>query len=322
LKSLEIDAKQHSVDWLTLPHLFNILFSMDHSLLNDQERFRLHMIETLSREPVDYLGQFAFIDKHKKSKSAWAGGGILLPLYFREDQNPKGNASGRYVFLLSKRSKNVQQPGDLCAPGGGIHPFLDSISGRLLRYGLVPGIGGPGIALARNRGKPIYEQILLVLGNALRESWEELRLSPFNVEFLGPLPTYRLLNRSWVIFPMVGRVKHGWKPKLSWEVERIISIPLEDFFRPSSYALCSWEVPEKLIAKGISNSWEFPCLIHKENGEEEILWGATYNVIQTFFKIVFDFSFPAPDKKRVVRKPLASNYFSGREMEEIPDVDL
>jgi 8-oxo-dGTP pyrophosphatase MutT (NUDIX family) len=169
---------------------------MDLSLLNDRERFWLHAIEALSREPVDYPGQFEFIDKHRKNQRAWAGAGILLPLYFLEDRNSKRNASGHYVFLLSKRSKIVQQPGDLCAPGGGIHPFLDSLSGKLLRYGLVPGIRGPGFALAKSRGKTIYGQILFLLGNALRESWEELRLSPFNVEFLGPLPTYRLHHRS------------------------------------------------------------------------------------------------------------------------------
>jgi 8-oxo-dGTP pyrophosphatase MutT (NUDIX family) len=295
---------------------------MDLSLLNDQERFRSHMIETLSQEPLDYSGDFEFIGKHKKRKSAWAGGGVLLPLYFHGDQNPKGKVPGRYVFLLTKRSRNVQQPGDLCAPGGGIHPFLDSLSGKLLRYGFVPGVRGPGLTLAKSRGKPIYKQILFILGNALREGWEELRLSPFNVEFLGPLPTYRLLSRPWIILPMVGRVKHVWKPKLSWEVEKVISIPLEDFFHPSSYAVCSWEVPPKLIAEGIPNPWDFPCLIHKENGEEEILWGATFNIIQIFFKIVFDFSFPAPDKQRVVRKTLPSNYFSGGKIEEMPDIDL
>jgi 8-oxo-dGTP pyrophosphatase MutT (NUDIX family) len=286
---------------------------MDLSLLNDQEKFRLHVIEVLSQEPVDYLGQFEIIDKHRKSQRTWAGAGILLPLYFREDRNPKGDTSGHYVFLLSKRSKNVQQPGDLCAPGGGIHPFLDSLSGKLLRFGLLPGIRGPGLALAKRRGKAIYEQIHLLLGNALRESWEELRLSPFNVEFLGPLPTYRLHHRSWVIFPMVGRVKHGWRPKLSWEVEKVISIPLQRFFCPTSYAICSMEVPKNLINQGIPNPWEFPCFLHKENGEEEILWGATFEVIRTFFEIVFGFSFPAPDKQRVVQRPLASNYFSGRE---------
>ena len=186
------------------------------------------------------------------------------------------------------------------------------MSGTLLRFGLLPGTRGPGFALAKRRGKSIYEKILFLLGNALRESWEELRLSPFNVEFLGPLPTYRLRHRTWIIFPMVGRVKHCWKPKLSWEVEKIVSIPLETFFHPTNYAVYSLEVAENLITQGIPSPWEFPCFVHKEDGKEEILWGATFEVIQTFFKIVFDFSFPSPDTQRVVHMSLASNYFSGR----------
>ena len=288
------------------------------SLVNDREGFRIQVVEALAREPVDYLTEFDFIDRQKKSRRTWAGGGVLLPLYFHEDRDPEGNTSGHYVFLLSKRSKNVQQPGDLCAPGGGIHPFLDALSGRLLRFGLLTGIRGPGFTLAKRKGKLIYGKILFLLGNTLRESWEELRLSPFNVEFLGPLPTYRLHHRPWIIFPLVGRVKHCWKPKLSWEVDKIVSIPLEKFFNRTNYAVYSLEVSENLVTQGIPNPWEFPCLVHKEEGEEEILWGATFEIIRTFFKIVFDFSFPAPDKRKVVRRPLPLNYLSGREERSDP----
>jgi 8-oxo-dGTP pyrophosphatase MutT (NUDIX family) len=285
---------------------------MDLILLNDREGFRHHVVNALSREPLDYLAQFEFIEKQRQRQTTWAGGGVLLPLYFQEEEDREGNNSGRYVLILNKRSKNVRQPGDLCAPGGGTHPLLDSLSGKLLRLGLLPGTRGQGFVLAKSRGKPISEKVLLLLANALRESWEELRLSPFNVEFLGPLPTYRLRQRTWIIFPMVGRVKHRWKPKLSWEVEKIVSIPLETFSRPENYAIYSLEVGGNHITQGIPNPWEFPCLVYKENGEEEILWGATFEVIQTFFKIVFNFSFPPPDGQRIVHRPLAPNYFSGR----------
>ena len=240
---------------------------MNLSLINDQEGLRVQVVEALAREPVDYPAEFDFIDRQKKSRQTWAWGGVLLPLYFHEDGDPEGNTTGRYVFLLSKRSKNVQQPGDLCAPGGGIHPFLDSLSGRLLRFRLLTGIRGPGFTLAKRKGKSVYGKILFLLGNALRESWEELRLSPFNVEFLGPLPTYRLRHRPWIIFPLVGRVKHCWKPKLSWEVDKIVSIPLEKFFDPRNYAVYSLQVSENLTTQGIPNPWEFPCLVHQEDGE-------------------------------------------------------
>jgi 8-oxo-dGTP pyrophosphatase MutT (NUDIX family) len=286
---------------------------MNLSLVNDREGFRLHVVEALAREPVYYLDELDFIDRHKKSERTWAGGAVLLPLYFRQNRDPEENSLGQYVFLLNKRSKSVQQPGDLCAPGGGIHPFLDSLSGRLLRFGLLPGIGGPGSTQTKREGKLIYEKILFLLGNALRESWEELRLSPFNVEFLGPLPTYRLHHRPWIIFPLVGRVKHSWNPKLSWEVDKIVSIPLEKFFDATNYAVYSLEVSESLMTQGIPNPWEFPCLVHQEDGEEEILWGATFEIVRSFFKIVFNFSFPVPDKEKIVRRPLPLNYLSGRQ---------
>ena len=286
---------------------------MDLSLLQDRERFRQHVIEALARKPVDFLDQLGFIAQQRGSQATWSGGGVLLPLYFQEGRESEKEGIGQYVLLLSKRSRNVQQPGDLCAPGGGIHPFLDSLSEKFLQFRLLPGVGGPGLAMAKLRGKPSYRKILFLLANALRESWEELRLSPFNVEFLGPLPTYCLQSRRWIIFPLVGRVKHSWKSKFSWEVEKIVSIPLESFFYPTNYAVYSLEVPEKLAAQGIPNPWEFPCLVHTENGEEEILWGATFKVIQNFFKIVFDFTFPSPDSRRVLRKRLAQNYLSGRE---------
>jgi 8-oxo-dGTP pyrophosphatase MutT (NUDIX family) len=285
---------------------------MGPDLLRNQAGFRQRVIDALSGAPVDYAEQFAFIDRQKKTQESFAGGAVLLPLFFREEQKSGEKAAGEYVFLLNKRSKKVLQPGDLCAPGGGIHPFLDSFTQKMLRFKLLPGVGGPGLEPARRRGKETYDQILFLLGNALRESWEELRLSPFNVEFLGPLPTYPLSSRRWIIFPLVGRVKHSWQPKLSWEVEKIVPIPLAAFLDPENYAVYSLEVPEKLVAQGIPTPWEFPCLVHRENGGEEILWGATFKVIQTFFQIVHPFSVPSPDGRRVIRRPLASNYLTGR----------
>lgn len=286
---------------------------MDQDILRDQEGFRQQVIGALSKEPVDYVEQFAFIKREKETQENFSGGGVLLPLFFGEGGNWGEAGPGEYVFLLNKRSKQVLQPGDLCAPGGGIHPFWDSFTQKILQFKLLPRVGGPGLKLAKKRGKEVYEKILFLLGNALRESWEELRLSPFNVEFLGPLPTYSLSSRRWIIFPLVGRVKHSWQPKLSWEVEKIVPIPLSAFFKPGNYAVYSLEVPEKLVAQGIPSPWEFPCLVHREKGEEEILWGATFKVIQTFFQIVLGFSLPYPDGGQVIRRPLASNYLTGRE---------
>jgi 8-oxo-dGTP pyrophosphatase MutT (NUDIX family) len=290
-----------------------MLFSMDLSILNDQERFRQHVIAALAQAPLDYLEQVKFIAEQKNSAVPWAGAGVLLPLYFSKEESLVRKDSGQYVFLLNKRSKKVPQAGDLCAPGGGIHPILDKLSQNILRLGFLPLAKGLAFEQARRRGKAIYEKILFFLGNALRESWEEIRLSPFNVEFLGPMVPYRLQARRWIIFTVVGRVKKAWRRRLSVEVEKIVSIPLKAFFLPGNYALYSMEVPENLIAQGIPNPWNFPCLIYGEDGEEEILWGATFNIIRAFLKIVFDHPLPLPDGRRVIHRSLASHYFSGNE---------
>jgi 8-oxo-dGTP pyrophosphatase MutT (NUDIX family) len=287
---------------------------MDLNILNDQEGFRQHVIDALARAHLDFLEQVEFIEKQRSSLEPWDEAGVLLLLYFAEDKSSGKNGSGRYVFLLNKRSMRVQQGGDLCAPGGGIHPFLDRLSQKILQFGLLPLARGPGFEQAKQRGKVVYEKILLFLANALRETWEEIHLNPFNVEFLGPLATYRLKVRRWIIFPIVGRIKKAWQPRLSWEVEKIVSIPLEAFFLPENYALYSLEVPEKLTSQGVPNPWEFPCLVYEENRAQEILWGATYNIIRSFLKIVIDHPLPFPDGQRVIHRPLVSNYLSGRDL--------
>jgi 8-oxo-dGTP pyrophosphatase MutT (NUDIX family) len=287
------------------------LFSMDLSILNDQEGFRQHVIAALAQAPLDYVDKVRFIEEQKNGPTPWGGAGVLLPLYFSPEESPFRKGSGQYLFLLNKRSKSVPQAGDLCAPGGGIRPILDRLSQSVLRLGLPPLAKGPAFKQAKRRGKAIYEEILFFLANALRETWEEIHLSPFNVEFLGPAPTYRLKARRWIIFPLVGRVKRTWKQKLSVEVEKIVSIPLQAFFLPENYALYSLEVPKNLIAQGIPNPWNFPCLVYGGEEEEEILWGATFNVIQSFMKIVFDYPMPLPDGRRVIHRSLASHYFSG-----------
>jgi len=286
---------------------------MDLSILNDRQGFRQQVIEALARAPVDYLEQLQFIGEQKAGAEPWGGAGVLLPLYFPEDGGGGKKGANPYVFLLNKRSKRVQQAGDLCAPGGGIHPFLDWFSQKILQFGLLPVARGPAFEQAKRRGRATYGKILFFLGNALRESWEEIHLNPGNVEFLGPLSCYRLLSRRWIIFPVVGRVKRAWEPRLSWEVEKIVSLPLPAFYRAENYALYSLEVTEELISQGIPNPWEFPCLVYKEKGEEEILWGATYNIIRSFLKVVLGYPLPSPDGRRVIRRPLVANYFSGRD---------
>ncbi|MBI4496079.1 MAG: CoA pyrophosphatase [Deltaproteobacteria bacterium] len=274
---------------------------MDLNILTNRDGFRREVIAALAGGPLDYLEQLAFMKHRRNTPERWEGAGVLLLLHFPDDPGDG------YRFLLNKRSARVKQGGDLCAPGGGPRPFLDRLTQKLLQTGLLPGSRGPGFRQARARGGKAYRKILFFLATALRESWEEMGLSPFNIEFLGPLRTQRLLSRNWVIFPLVGRVKRSWRPRLSWEVERLVSIPLRTFFQPENYALY---FPE-LGAPRLPGAGEFPCLVYDAAGREEILWGATYRIIRSFLKTVLPLPLPSPDGGRVVRRPLVANYFSG-----------
>jgi hypothetical protein len=85
------------------------------TMLSDREGFRRQVIETLARTPVDFVDQFELIFGHRKTEPAYAGRGILLPLYFRKERDRDGSSTGQYVFLLSKRPK-VKGVGDRTAP--------------------------------------------------------------------------------------------------------------------------------------------------------------------------------------------------------------
>jgi 8-oxo-dGTP pyrophosphatase MutT (NUDIX family) len=284
---------------------------MDLSLLHDENGFRNHLIEILGRQPVDFLDEAEFIRAKRSDPFPWDGAGVLLPLYFLPAENGRTNP-GEYIFLLNKRSRSIPQGGDLCAPGGGVHPLLDTVTQKVLETRLMPPARGPAVERARKWGKGLYRAILFFLGNALRESWEEIHLSPFNVEFLGPLPTYRLRVRRQIIFPVVGRVKRDWKYRLSWEVEKMVRIPLKDFYDPGNYALYSLAVSPEMAGQGIPDPWEFPCLVHQEDGEQEILWGATFAIIQSFLRMAFDTPLPTPDSRRIIQRPLIANYLTGK----------
>lgn len=286
---------------------------MELSIFQDQQNLPRQIMEALARNPIDYLEQGAFMEKHKGGSTPWEGAGVLLPLFYRLTEENE-SSGGEFVFLLNKRSQNLPQGGDLCAPGGGDHPIMDSNAQKILDSGIFPSLQSPALMAAKERGGEEYRAILYYWGNALRESWEEIRLSTFNVDFLGPLPTYRLQSRRWIIFPLVGQVREKWIYQLSPEVEKIVPIPVAAFYRPGSYGVYSLEIPEEMTARGIPSPWVFPCLIAEEQGEEEILWGATFQIIRTFLQIAIPFPLPPASGQRVIRRPLLRTYLSGESL--------
>lgn len=282
----------------------------DKALLKDRERFQSLVVEKLGTTPLDFADQFESIRKTWKDQDKHLAAGVFLLIQYGGHSSLE--TRNEPVFLLIKRSSAVAQSGDISCPGGMLNPLLDPVLGRIIVNRFIPFYDGPSITYARKRGNRTFRAIRLFLANAARESWEEIGLSPFNVSFLGALPTYSLRLFKRTIFPIVGLVKHPWRYKPNSEVEKIIEIPVKAFFDPDNYSRCcinsesSWLTSEDLAAC-------FPCLTLKQKDDTvEILWGATFNIVTNFLTLVFERSLPMmSDKTRIVSKICPDNYFNG-----------
>lgn len=281
---------------------------MDLSILSDREKTLDLVVEKLARLPVDYAEK---MKARRGKEDDWRAAGVLVLLFYRETGKAQAGPDGEFVFQLIKRSASVPQPGDLSCPGGMLHPLVDPLLSPLVSTGLLPVMRGRPRAYAKQRPPDAFRVLSLFLTNALREAWEETRLNPLNVRFLGALPSTDLVVFRRSIFPLVGCVKAPWVCKPNWEVEKIIEIPLRAFFLPENYGTVTVETFVPL--KGpIDRIRDFPCLIHQDRtGDNEILWGATMNILMSFIRTVFEFEPPLYGSDRVIHKSLFENYVTG-----------
>lgn len=254
--------------------------------------------DALYSHPIDYQEQINLVTEQRKQGQNCGAAGVLLLIQYRQDKG--------YVFLLNKRSDKVQQPGDLCCPGGSSNRILDSLLSHLVIKPLLAWRKNPASLKAKNLGPQLFNQIIFFFTNALRESWEEIRLNPFAVNFLGPLGCYQLTLFKNIIFPLVGSVKSPLSLKPNWEVAKILPMPLHSFFQEENYGVYRLRV-ERPIFKDIlqADIVDYPCLVHQEPDQPaEILWGATYNIIMSFLETVFAFQPPALDTRSVIEGKL------------------
>jgi 8-oxo-dGTP pyrophosphatase MutT (NUDIX family) len=258
----------------------------DPGIFRHRDAFLARAVERLGTYPSDFLSTIAQIKDSRKSIAPRQAAGVLLPLLFR--QSLSGDPSEtHFVFQLIKRSSLVSQPGDLSCPGGMIRPFIDRILLPLLIHTPNPIIRGPARDYASHRETSLRRIMSLFLANALRESWEEIGLSPLRVRFLG------LLNTSY-------------------EVEKVVEIPLVSFYDEKSIGRYILSTPDP-TDHGIVQSLQHPCLIHHDsNGEEEILWGATFHICLQFLTIVMDYRLPDWEKGCAVHRALDSDYLTGK----------
>jgi len=273
-------------------------------LFTRKNLFINHIVRTLGAAPIDFCERIDFIRAGKGVADHWKAAGVLLPLSIPEEN---GN-NGIHLHLI-KRSRDVTQAGDLSCPGGLLDLRIDPIIRPFVANRLFPIMRGEAFSLARGRGSTSFRNITLFLANALREAWEEVGINPLQVRYLGPLPCRSLVLFTRTIFPIVGFIRKGWRPRTNWEVEKVVAVPVHKFFENGNYALFRVEATDDL---GVPvNSSLFPCFIHRESdGTEEFLWGATYQIVMTFLKIAFDFE-PQPAGDRILKKVLRPGYLTG-----------
>jgi 8-oxo-dGTP pyrophosphatase MutT (NUDIX family) len=279
--------------------------------LSKKEDFLALVVEKLARRTIDYSEIIRFVHGTRTATEPHSAAGVLLLLHFRSNDPVSDHNNGEFIFQLIKRSAKVTQPGDLGCPGGLLHSFLDPLLRPLISCRLIPILQGNALKYTLMKDRTTSRAITLFLTNAVREAWEETGLKPWNILFLGPLPSYSLLLFKRIIFPLVGFVKREWHFHPNSEVEKIIEIPLTTFFDERNYGLYRIQ-PSNDLGAGRKDYREFPCLIiHDTEGKEEILWGATFFIIIDFLKIVLDFELPDMHEKRVIKRILGPEYLTG-----------
>ena len=277
---------------------------MDLSLFQQKDIFPRFVRDKLASVPIDYKEMNLQIDKSRQEGSAHLKAAVVLLLNFK---NIYGKSE--YVFQLIKRSEKVSQGGDISCPGGMLQPSRDNFLNFFLKTKILPAMRGRKASLIQSGDKETAALIHLFLTNALREAWEEIGLNPFNIKFLGALPSYSLTLFARTIFPFVCFTPKSFKYKLSSEVEKVLEIPLSIFFDSANYAML--DIKTSLGKDTEPLQYQTPCLIIPDGrGGEDILWGATFNIIHDFLRIISDGTLPSTYSSRTLNKVLTIKYIS------------
>lgn len=148
-----------------------------------------------------------------------------------------------------------------------------------------------------------------MLGTGLREAWEEMRLNPMRVTFLGPLQVQQLIMFKRSIYPLACWVSavDGLQP--NWEVARIVLIPLRHLMQTHRYGRYRLH----FAADGVETrrKKDLPCFIHQGRHGREVLWGATFRITMDFMERVYNFKPPDLDTVQVIPGRLGRTYMNG-----------
>jgi len=160
---------------------------------------------------------------------------------------PIFDRGGDHFFLLTQRTHTVEtHKGQISFPGGVVEAHDDTLS-----------------------------------QTALRETWEEIGLSPEKIKILGEFDEY-LSVTDLIVTPFAARVHHLFElnpnPK---EVEAVLEVPLSLFRGDSNLRI---EVQRRL-------GREWPVYFYNFQGRD--IWGLTARVIRDFLRLI-DSRTPGP----------------------------
>lgn len=280
-------------------------------LLQDREEFLARVADRLGSQPSDFLSAATSLRSPLSSQGHRTGAGVLVPLCYLSPLD-SNRSKGTFVFQLIKRSAMVPQPGDLSCPGGMLSPLMDHLLRMLLVHGPIPTIRGEARRRLRQMDPVASRIITLYLATALRESWEEVRLKPWHTRFLGPLPTYSLALFNRTIFPLCALIAPRSPLCPNREVERMVQIPVSSFFRKEQIGFYRIEGHSR---HGTLQRYgaDHPCLFHQEaDGREEVLWGATFQILTSFLEGVLDYHLADWQGGRVFTRSLHAEYLTGK----------
>ncbi len=222
-----------------------------------------------------------------------------------------GALSGEPCLILNKRSLKVKQPGDLCFPGGRIAPRIDATLAAVLSLPLASLGRWPYWLRWKRDNRRAASFLALLWATGLRESLEEMRLNPFGVRFLGPLPPQNLVMFRRRIYPMVAWNQRQKRFFPNWEVEKIIHIPLRELMDSTRYGRYRLEIELPADDNPSTSVRDFSCFQYPDNGTTEILWGATFRITMLFLEYIFGFKLPDPNTLPVIQGRLDRFYLSG-----------
>ena len=270
-------------------------------LLKDKSRLFDHIIHALGAR----IRQNNFFSDTEIDWGTSAGVVMLL------GHKPVGtHPVGEPCIVLNKRSLKVRQPGDLCFPGGSMDPYIDPYLSRFFSLPFVSlGLWRHWGHWKRNHRR--QARLLSVLwATGLRESFEEMRLNPFGLRFLGPLPPQPLVMFKRTIYPLVGWIKRQKRFFPNWEVEKVLYIPIRDLLNPNFYGRYRLWMGGHPGQGATGSVQDFPCFVLQT--QKDILWGATYRITMDFLESVFAFTPPAIQTLPVVEGALDETYLTGK----------